>query len=38
MTKTNRRRTMRWYQGRAFVEGVLVCEAEIAAMLAGSDA
>ena len=38
MTKTNRRHTMWWYQGRAFVEGVLVCEAEIAAMLAGSDA
>jgi 3-hydroxyacyl-[acyl-carrier-protein] dehydratase len=37
MTKTNRRRTMWWYQGRAFVEGVLVCEAEIAAMLAESD-
>ena len=34
MTKTNRRRTMWWYQGRALVEGVLVCEAEIAAMLA----
>ncbi|MCL2452763.1 MAG: 3-hydroxyacyl-[acyl-carrier-protein] dehydratase FabZ, partial [Alphaproteobacteria bacterium] len=34
MTKTNRRRNMWWYQGRAFVEGVLVCEAEVAAMLA----
>ncbi len=37
MTKTNRRRTMWWYQGRALVDGVLVCEAEIAAMLAGGD-
>ncbi len=34
MTKTNRRRTMWWYKGRALVDGVLVCEAEIAAMLA----
>ncbi|MCL2384737.1 MAG: 3-hydroxyacyl-[acyl-carrier-protein] dehydratase FabZ, partial [Alphaproteobacteria bacterium] len=34
LTKTNRRRNMWWYQGRAFVEGVLVCEAEVAAMLA----
>ncbi len=34
MTKTNQRRTMFWYKGRALVDGVLVCEAEIAAMLA----
>ncbi|QBR72732.1 3-hydroxyacyl-[acyl-carrier-protein] dehydratase FabZ [Beijerinckiaceae bacterium] len=34
MTKTNRRRTMWWYKGRALVDGILVCEAEIAAMLA----
>jgi 3-hydroxyacyl-[acyl-carrier-protein] dehydratase len=33
MTKTNRRRTMWWYKGRALVDGVLVCEAEIVAML-----
>jgi 3-hydroxyacyl-[acyl-carrier-protein] dehydratase len=33
MTKTNRRRNMWWYSGRALVDGVLVCEAEIAAML-----
>ncbi|WP_036258585.1 3-hydroxyacyl-ACP dehydratase FabZ [Methylocapsa aurea] len=33
MTKTNRRRSMWWYSGLAFVEGALVCEAEIAAML-----
>jgi len=37
MTKTNRAAPCGWYQGRAFVEGVLVCEAEIAAMLAESD-
>src|ERR1700733_15482814 len=34
MTKTNQRRTMWWYKGRALVDGGLVCEAEIAAMLA----
>ncbi len=33
MTKLNRRRSMWWYQGRALVDGVLVCEAEISAML-----
>ncbi len=33
MTKTNRRRNMWWYSGRALVDGALVCEAEIAAML-----
>jgi len=33
MTKTNRRRNMWWYGGRALVDGALVCEAEIAAML-----
>lgn len=38
MTKTNRRRTMWWYKGRALVDGVLVCEAEIAAMLAADGA
>jgi len=38
MTKTNRRRTMWWYKGRALVDGLLVCEAEIAAMLGDDDA
>jgi len=33
MKKLNQRRTMWWYEGRALVEGVLVCEAEISAML-----
>ena len=37
MTKTNRRRNMWWYSGRAMVDGALVCEAEIAAMIAGED-
>lgn len=34
MTKLNQRRTMWWYKGRALVDGALVCEAEVAAMLA----
>jgi 3-hydroxyacyl-[acyl-carrier-protein] dehydratase len=38
MTKTNRRRTMWWYKGRGLVDGLLVCEAEIAAMLADDGA
>ena len=33
MTKTNNRRNMWWYSGRALVDGALVCEAEIAAMV-----
>ncbi len=33
MTKLNQRKTMWWYRGRALVDGVLVCEAEISAML-----
>jgi 3-hydroxyacyl-[acyl-carrier-protein] dehydratase len=33
MTKLNQRKTMMWYRGRAMVDGVLVCEAEISAML-----
>jgi 3-hydroxyacyl-[acyl-carrier-protein] dehydratase len=33
MQKLNRRRTIWWYSGRALVDGVLVCEAEISAML-----
>jgi 3-hydroxyacyl-[acyl-carrier-protein] dehydratase len=33
MTKLNQRKTMWWYRGRAMVDGILVCEAEISAML-----
>src|SRR6202161_4073244 len=33
MQKLNRRRTIWWYSGRALVDGTLVCEAEISAML-----
>ncbi len=33
MTKLNQRKTMWWYRGRALVDGALVCEAEISAML-----
>jgi 3-hydroxyacyl-[acyl-carrier-protein] dehydratase len=33
MQKLNQRRTIWWYSGRALVDGVLVCEAEISAML-----
>lgn len=33
MTKLDQRKTMWWYRGRALVDGVLVCEAEISAML-----
>lgn len=33
MTKLNQRKSMWWYRGRALVDGVLVCEAEISAML-----
>jgi 3-hydroxyacyl-[acyl-carrier-protein] dehydratase len=33
MRKLNRRRTIWWYSGRALVDGALVCEAEISAML-----
>ena len=35
MTKTNHRRNMWWYSGKAMVDDVLVCEAEISAMLIG---
>jgi 3-hydroxyacyl-[acyl-carrier-protein] dehydratase len=38
MTKLNRRRTIWWYSGRALVDGQLVCEAEISAMLVIDDA
>ncbi len=33
MTKTNHRKTMWWFRGQARVDGVLVAEAEIGAML-----
>ena len=33
MKKLNQRRTIWWYSGRALVDGALVCEAEISAML-----
>lgn len=33
MVKTAHRRNMWWYSGKAKVDGVLVCEAEISAML-----
>lgn len=37
MTKLNRRRNMWWYRGEAKVDGHLVCEAEISAMLLAID-
>ncbi len=33
MTKLNNRRNMWWYRGEARVDGALVCEAELSAML-----
>jgi 3-hydroxyacyl-[acyl-carrier-protein] dehydratase len=33
MQKLNQRRTIWWYSGKAMVDGTLVCEAEISAML-----
>lgn len=33
MKKLNRRRNMWWYRGEAMVDGALVCEAELSAML-----
>ncbi len=33
MTKTNQRRNIWWYKGRALVDGNLVCEAEISATI-----
>ena len=33
MKKTAHRRNMWWYRGEAKVDGALVCEAEISAML-----
>ncbi len=35
MTRLNRRRNMWWYRGEAKVDGVMVCEAELSAMLVG---
>jgi 3-hydroxyacyl-[acyl-carrier-protein] dehydratase len=34
MTKINQRRNIWWFRGEAKVDGVLVCEAEVSAMLA----
>jgi 3-hydroxyacyl-[acyl-carrier-protein] dehydratase len=33
MKRLNRRRNMWWYRGEAMVDGALVCEAELSAML-----
>jgi 3-hydroxyacyl-[acyl-carrier-protein] dehydratase len=33
MTRTAKRRNMWWFRGEAIVDGVLVCEAEVSAML-----
>jgi len=33
MTKTAQKRNIGWYSGRALVDGVLVCEAQISAMM-----
>jgi 3-hydroxyacyl-[acyl-carrier-protein] dehydratase len=33
MKKLNNRRNMWWYRGEAKVDGVIVCEAEVSAML-----
>ncbi len=37
MVKSNHRRNMWWYKGQAKVDGVVVCEAEISAMLVAGD-
>jgi 3-hydroxyacyl-[acyl-carrier-protein] dehydratase len=37
MKKTNQRKTMWWYKGIAKVDGVVVCEAEVSAMLVLED-
>ncbi|MBY6242717.1 3-hydroxyacyl-ACP dehydratase FabZ [Methylosinus sp. Sm6] len=34
LTKTAQRRDIVWYSGRAFVDGALVCEAEVSAKIA----
>lgn len=33
MTKTKQKRNLYWYSGRALVDGVLACEADVSAML-----
>ncbi len=33
MTKTAQRRNMYWYAGQALVDGALVCEAKLSAMM-----
>lgn len=38
MTKLNHKRNIWWYRGEAFVDGVLVAEAEISAMIISSKA
>ena len=38
MTRTNQRRNMWWYKGVAKVDGAVVCEAEVSAMLVTEDA
>jgi 3-hydroxyacyl-[acyl-carrier-protein] dehydratase len=38
MTKLNQRKTMWWYRGEARVDGALVCEAELGAMIADASA
>jgi 3-hydroxyacyl-[acyl-carrier-protein] dehydratase len=35
MTKLNQRKTMWWYRGEAKVDGKVVCEAEVGAMMTG---
>jgi 3-hydroxyacyl-[acyl-carrier-protein] dehydratase len=37
MTKLNQRRNIWWYKGKAMVDGVLVAEAEISAMIMAPD-
>ena len=36
MTKTAQKRNIGWYSGRALVDGALVCEAQISAMMGAS--
>ena len=37
LTRINQRRTMWWYRGEAKVDGTVVCEAELSAMLVPND-
>jgi 3-hydroxyacyl-[acyl-carrier-protein] dehydratase len=37
MKKINRRRNIWWYRGEAKVDGVIVCEAELSAMLVSEE-